>query len=211
MWLHLNKASFRLEIFPKAKDIFFVSSVWFSAGSTTLKLDLSAAEKKKFVPLCLCQEVKLPMSSVRGCLRSSIIVAQRSTRSRGAHPFSEHEILQNMKAQDDSQALSDDCFSICAKRRKSARRGRWERERARERERERERGREGGKGQTDALSVSAVPVLYATPPPLPRGHEWSKWMMDPAHTNASLLLRPSSPFTGMSEASTPTTTKTTAT
>lgn len=39
------------------------------------------------------------------------------------------------------------------------------------RDRKRE-GAEGGKGtERDALSVNAVPVLYATPPPLPRGHE----------------------------------------
>lgn len=36
-------------------------------------------------------------------------------------------------------------------------------------------------------------------------------MMDPAHTNSPGLLRPSCPFTGMSEASTPTTTTTTTT
>lgn len=76
--------------------------------------------------------------------------------------------------------------------------------------RERERERRGR--NRDAFSMNAVPVLCATPPPpLPLGHEWSKWMMDPAHTNTPLLLRPSSPFTGMSEASTPTTTITTAT
>lgn len=118
------------------QETFFLFPLsWFSAESTTLKLDPSAAEKKE-----VCASVLVPggAASEGLCLGSSIMVVQRSTRSRGAHQFIEHGIQRNMKARDDSQALSDDRFRICAKRRKSSGRERWETEKEKKRERESE-------------------------------------------------------------------------
>lgn len=159
---------------------------------------------KKFVSLCLCQEVPLPISPLRGCLWSSIIVVRWSTWSRGAHQF-----IYNMKSYRTWKPRIRAKLWVMSVSAFVPRGGKVRDEND---ERQRERASQGRKRtDRDALSVNAVPVLYATPPPLPQGHEWSKWMMDPAHTNAPLLLRPSSPFMGMSEASTPTTTKTTAT
>lgn len=64
-----------------------------------------------------------------------------------------------MKAQDHRQAVTDERFSICAKRRTRTMR-------------DREKVSGGWKRMDrDALSVNAVPVLYATPPPLPQGNE----------------------------------------
>lgn len=105
------------------------------------------------------------------------------------------EILQNMDVQDQSQAMSDDCFS--QGRRKSEPRG-WQEA-------------EGRNGKAPCLLAFMPSQCVPLPLRFPRGHEWSEWMMDSSHKNAPILLSPSSPFTGMSEASTPTTTITTAT
>lgn len=163
---------------------FFVSPVCLTVESAVLKLHPSAMDEKSSGWLCLC---------VYACCYER---SERSSAVYKVHGLDENTDESNMKScrtQDQSQAWSDDCFSQQGGkvRRKGDERWREEKEKS--------------------LQLLCYASVCHSPPPLPRGHEWSEWMMDPAHKNAPLLLRPSSPFTGMSEASTPTTTTTTAT
>lgn len=125
--------------------------------------------------LCLCLELLLPRSSLRSCLQSSIIVAWLSPWFRRVHQFIQCDVLQNTKAQDHSQALSDDCFSVGAKRRKSERRERWGTERVRV---------EGGKGRTEMLwALMPCQCCMALPLRFPRDmNEVNEWWTQPHET-----------------------------
>lgn len=168
----------------------FVSSMWFLAESTTLKLNLSAVDKdcvSVFVPGDVASyKLSEGLSVVfHHCSAAEHIVQRRTSihltwnptehESPGSQPSFEWWLFQH----------------LCQEEEK------WETRMMRDRQRERA---EGGRGRTEMLWVLR-PRQCCMPLPLrfPRDmNEVNEWWTQP--TNAPLLLRPSSPFTGMSEA-----------